>query len=528
MFMTEKKQMPHQVRPFLAIAFLEGVAVLIIEVAGARALAPFFGASIKVWTAQITATLLCLALGYGAGGWLSKQKRSWDVPIVFCCAGIWLTAFPFLRVAVLEMSVKILSISQGSFLSSLLLFGLPLTCLGMVSPLLIERIDRIRSGAGSAAGSLFFTNTIGGLAGGWITVLVLIPNVSLKGALGCTGIVLVAVSVVWSFVQKKRLGAVFAGMLVVAVVSLFFLPQPQSSVVEKNGTRTNIIFSQQSNGGFIQVFDNETSGSRALFVDGVMQGGLVFPSGITLHPFTEYLVFLSKAYHPHPKTALVLGLGAGVVPRHLTEMGVAVTAVEIEPVVASVAKKYFEMPDAVEVVLADARTFINRTQKKYDLIFLDLFLGEKAPWYMTTAESLSQIRSLLAEGGVFLVNTVTWADAIHDPGLDALESAVAANYPQALVYKAQPHQGDIVVNAVVVAGTELIFAENAYEMWQTSKTSDSIKMGIVQLLNNRRLARNTVEARTDDWSDYDYLGEKLRGLWRKDVVASWGATILGD
>ena len=59
-------------KAILSTAFLEGLCVLIVEIAGARALAPFFGGSLTVWTAQITATLLFLALGYGLGGKLSR------------------------------------------------------------------------------------------------------------------------------------------------------------------------------------------------------------------------------------------------------------------------------------------------------------------------------------------------------------------------------------------------------------------------------------------------------------------------
>ena len=61
-------------RLYVGTAFLEGTSVLIIEIAGARALAPFYGSSLKVWTAQITATLLFLALGYWAGGKVSRKQ----------------------------------------------------------------------------------------------------------------------------------------------------------------------------------------------------------------------------------------------------------------------------------------------------------------------------------------------------------------------------------------------------------------------------------------------------------------------
>src|SRR3954470_4930795 len=71
-------------------AFLEGASVIVVEIAGARALAPFFGTSLQVWTAQITVTLFFLAAGYGVGGLLAKRLRGATLPMLFALAGFWL------------------------------------------------------------------------------------------------------------------------------------------------------------------------------------------------------------------------------------------------------------------------------------------------------------------------------------------------------------------------------------------------------------------------------------------------------
>src|SRR5881296_2323123 len=45
-----------------------GAAIMIVEILGAKMLAPFVGTSHFVWTAQIAVTLVALATGYYAGG----------------------------------------------------------------------------------------------------------------------------------------------------------------------------------------------------------------------------------------------------------------------------------------------------------------------------------------------------------------------------------------------------------------------------------------------------------------------------
>src|SRR5437016_1968322 len=117
-------------------AVLEGASVMVVEIAGARALAPFFGTSLAVWTSQITATLLFLALGYGLGGWLAKRASTWTLPIVFVIAGAWLSLYPVIRTPVLDLTSGAMGVAAGSLISAAMLFGLPLMMLGATSPVM--------------------------------------------------------------------------------------------------------------------------------------------------------------------------------------------------------------------------------------------------------------------------------------------------------------------------------------------------------------------------------------------------------
>src|SRR4051812_50057190 len=55
-------------------AALTGAAVMVVEILGAKMLAPYVGTSHFVWTAQIAVTLLALAVGYYAGGKLADRR----------------------------------------------------------------------------------------------------------------------------------------------------------------------------------------------------------------------------------------------------------------------------------------------------------------------------------------------------------------------------------------------------------------------------------------------------------------------
>src|SRR5689334_24454091 len=58
-------------------AAVTGAAVMIVEILGAKMLAPFVGTSHFVWTAQIAVTLAALTTGYYLGG---RMADHWPRP----------------------------------------------------------------------------------------------------------------------------------------------------------------------------------------------------------------------------------------------------------------------------------------------------------------------------------------------------------------------------------------------------------------------------------------------------------------
>jgi len=55
-------------------ATVTGAAIMIIEILGAKMLAPYVGTSHFVWTAQIAATLVALSAGYYVGGRMADHS----------------------------------------------------------------------------------------------------------------------------------------------------------------------------------------------------------------------------------------------------------------------------------------------------------------------------------------------------------------------------------------------------------------------------------------------------------------------
>jgi len=232
---------------------------------------------------------------------------------------------------------------------------------------------------------------------------------------------------------------------------------------------------------------------------------------------------LCAAHSPAAKSALQLGLGAGLLPKELTGRGVKVTAVEIEPAIEMLSRTQFGLPKDVNVRLADARAFLRHDAGKYDLVLLDTFASESTPWHMLTVEAFGEMRERLNPGGRLIINTVSFVDP-KKPALEGIEASLLAVFPEALVYTAKPETNDPddLVNVLIVAGDHL--APSIHP-----KLSPAGRAHLQDILSRVRPARaHAGPLCTDDRSDLDYMQAAMRIRWRKLIWESTSSNLLWD
>ncbi|HEV3165182.1 MAG TPA: hypothetical protein VGZ22_14240 [Isosphaeraceae bacterium] len=133
-----------------------------------------------------------------------------------------------------------------------------------------------------------------------------------------------------------------------------------------------------------------------------------------MHGLSQY--DLPYRFHPHPRTALIVGAGSGNDAAGALRNGVEqVTAVEIDPAIIALGRRYHpERPYSstrVRVVNDDARSFFATCTERYDVIAFGLLdshtttamTNARLDHYVYTLESLRRARSLLADGGVMVL-----------------------------------------------------------------------------------------------------------------------------
>lgn len=456
-----------------AIIFVSGGAILALELLASRIMTPYFGVSLYIWTGILSITLVSLALGYWLGGkcagrgdrprGLERLTQLFALLPAIAALAIVLAClvYPFLFSSLASWSLVL-----GAFVACLVLLFLPLVATSAMNPLLVaialRRADRKSGDAG--AGYVFFVSTIGSVAGVLATAFGLIPYVSNYAATLVIALILATASLAVALAPSVRLAApraVAATALAAAFASALLLWQAdaytgRSASVAYAGRVWRVEATYGSLFGTVKILRSnpQTEDGRFLrvyFQDGLTQN-TVDSQGRSMSFYTYALEALAYAYRPDLRTALVLGLGAGVVPRQLARRGVAVEAVEIDPASLRAAREFFGFdPRLARVHHADARTFLKRCPRAFDVIVVDLFHGDGTPEHLVTRESFRDLKRCLAPRGVAVFNT--FSDLERPRAYAHFLATLRSELPHIALYR--PGWANAVhVNSFVVAAPE--------------------------------------------------------------------------
>jgi predicted membrane-bound spermidine synthase len=434
-----------------------------VELSASRLLDPFFGNSLIIWAAIIGLMLLYLSAGYFVGGrWADKDPRESTLFQITAWGAFLVGLIPFIAAPVLRWSVEGFAdyntgILAGSLLGVLILFSLPITLLGTVSPFAIRlALPDVQHG-GNTAGSIYALSTLGSLVGTFLPVLVLIPTIGTRMTFFTLAVVLLLVSLGGLFLTQPRRGWVYATMLVGLVgLNLLWEAGPIKA-------SPGLIYETESSYNYIQVLEqddglggkwralqlNEGQGVHSAYnpsyydfplVDGVWDYFLIVPY-FNNPPYGESEV----------NRLLVIGSAAGTISKAYSGIygAIPIDGVEIDPGIIAVGRQWFEMNEPNLAVHAqDGRYFLAHTNQTYDVIAVDAYRPPYIPFHLATQEFFQEIYDHLDEDGVMAINA---GRTSTDYSLvEALGSTMAAVFPNVYVIDI-PDYGSSLGNSLVIA-----------------------------------------------------------------------------
>lgn len=400
-----------------------GGVLMALEILSSRVLAPHFGNSVYVWGSIISVFLAALSLGYLLGGRLADRQPSIAslgrllALAAACLAALQLFSAPLAAWLGALTGGK----PSGTLLAASVLFGPASVLLATVSPWAVRLAARDLGVLGKTAGQLFAFSTLGSLAGTLVATFLLIPFLDLKRILaflaGLTALTAAfALSSRW---RAERPALALSGLLLVG------------SLVAGNWTqRTSreLLFERVSPYQSIEVRDSE--GIRHLVSDRAPQAtvSLTDPEHQTA---SAYLRAIPVAYllKPDLKSALFIGLGGGGAGRYLTSRvaDLHLDYVEIDPAIDEVARRYFYFKPnpRLTITIEDGRSFLHRSNARWDFIFCDAYIGQSVPFHLTTLQFLDEVKRHLSPGGVFGLNL---AAGLEDPFSQAMYRTVRERF----------------------------------------------------------------------------------------------------
>lgn len=120
--------------------------------------------------------------------------------------------------------------------------------------------------------------------------------------------------------------------------------------------------------------------------------------------FPEILL-KSKPLRKKTLNVLNLGVGGASIERALATIpDLLLTSVDTSQAIIDMAKRYFNLPQEMQVVCQNAEQFIQQTNTSYDVVLCDLFIGDKSPEFLFRKDFYLDLSKITVSNSVVLIN----------------------------------------------------------------------------------------------------------------------------
>ena len=389
----------------LVTCFLMGFAILGLELLGFRLYGPVFGYSSYVAGTLIGVILAALSVGYVIGGRLAdRAPRPQVLYRIIAITGLLLVAFAFLYRGLLNFFFIRFGMLTGLIFVTILIYGPPTALLAMTSPFIIRLVVK-KDRVGTAAGTIYALSTVGSILGSFLTPFVLVPAIGAHMTLIVMTAIVLVIGV--AGLIGMRPGWVVA-ILALGLLPFSFPQQAEEIVLLVQSPYSDLQIERYEEGSPPEVM-------YALTVNNWAWYSKTVPKGMQTGSYFDYFL-LGPALAPVKEMA-VLGMGAGTSIKQFQHYypDIHIDAVEIDPWVVKIAedKRYFGIEKGPNLTIhtEDARPYLRRCTKRYDLVEIDMFQGGPLiPFYVATEEFFQLVSDTMADDGVAITNVIALAN----------------------------------------------------------------------------------------------------------------------
>ncbi len=430
------RDMPAASRYAILAAMLCGFVSLALEVIWFRALILVFGSTTYSFTVMLGVFLLGIGLGSLMVARVLDRLRDGLLPLlassvalIGICTLASLYYFDrgpeFLLRHLLAHDFSWQSMNRARFLISASHLAIPALLFGVAFTVATRLVRRDEPSSSGAVGMVYALNTVGAMAGSFAGGFILLPRLGMERSLLLLGGVMAAAGLLTLIIAGRRpllragSGLVAAVLLLILLIfppawnkavlasGAFFSPfnfiRDGKIILRDNIMNDRLLYYKEALSSTVSV--HLSSNERKYFsIDGKVEADQS-PRGMMQQRMVAHLPML---FHPNPKKAINIGLGAGVSFGALGQYPLDhLEVVEIEPSVKRAAAVWgrlnhniLDNPDAI-ITINDGRNHLFSTTNRYDVITADPFepvVGGAS--HLFSADYFKLARECLADDGI--------------------------------------------------------------------------------------------------------------------------------
>lgn len=171
-----------------------------------------------------------------------------------------------------------------------------------------------------------------------------------------------------------------------------------------------LIYQTESEFNTIKVFQDENGKFYLRLNEGTEIHSMYDPENIILKPEAEHywnFLTLFPVLHGNAKKILFLGAGGGTALSQIAHYfpEIEIHGVEMDQEIINIAQKYFNMTSPnIKIHIADGLHFIKETEEKFDIIFLDAFIGGNLSPRFLRVNIFDDLKKILNPNGIIVGN----------------------------------------------------------------------------------------------------------------------------
>lgn len=379
------------------VVFGASAAVLVVELAAVRLLAPYVGQSLETFTAIVTVVLAGISFGTWTGGRIAD--RTSDLPRLI---GSELLAGGGLTIAVVPLIALVgpgivRTGPAGLVLVSLVTLFAPSAFLSAVSPAVVRLSLASLDETGATVGRYSAIGTAGAILGSLATGFVLVPVLGTTAIMIGTG----TLGVLGGAALRIRRASAFTGLLVVLVTV--------GSVAAWAGNRCD----HETRYYCVRILeDPDRESGRRLVLDDLSHSYVDLDDPTHLDfTYTRMLAAVTQAGTEGPIDVTFLGGGAFTLPAWLDVVrpGSTSRVLEVDPDLPGIVDAELPPPPGIptELIIGDGRASMrDLADDSADVVIGDAFGGRAVPWHLTTTEFTADIDRVLRPDGLYIANLI--------------------------------------------------------------------------------------------------------------------------